>query len=241
MKVSNTILLVTFCVATAGLFGSNYVIKKEYDKIDKTDPYWNYKKVTDKPFEHLVINGGNVSNIVFEQSPNAYVKVMKEWRGSSDGSVKSDVRNDTLYLDFDNHFVDIYEKYWLQNVVPVRISSSALLSVNGNATKLIIDKFNHPALCIDLRGDSKIQVNCFTTHFNEIVVNQKDSSLVTFTVSKELFVADSIKVAKVNATGSGTSLLNLRTATIDSLTLHLTDDASIALNGATLKKWGKLE
>jgi hypothetical protein len=60
-------------------------------------------------------------------------------------------------------------------------------------------------------------------------------------VSKELFVADSIKVAKVNATGSGTSLLNLRTATIDSLTLHLTDDASIALNGATLKKWGKLE
>lgn len=237
MKLSNTILLVSLSVGIAGLFGSNYVMKKEFDKIDKTDPYWTYKKVEEKPFKHLVVKGGNISNIFFEQSPHSFVKVMKNWRGASDGSVKTRVVNDTLYLDFDNRFVDIYEKYWLRDVVPVRISTPSLVTAEGSNTKLVIDKFNQPTLKIDVNGDSKIQVNCFRTHFDRIDVNQKDSSLVAFTVSEELYLPDSIKIDQVVAKGSGTSLLNLRTATIDSLQINLTDAASIALSGYSLKKW----
>jgi hypothetical protein len=145
--------------------------------------------------------------------------------------------NDTLYLDFDNRFVDIYEKYWLRDVVPVRISTPSLVTAEGSNTKLVIDKFNQPTLKIDVNGDSKIQVNCFRTHFDRIDVNQKDSSLVAFTVSEELYLPDSIKIDQVVAKGSGTSLLNLRTATIDSLQINLTDAASIALSGYSLRKW----
>jgi hypothetical protein len=237
MKLSNTILLVSLLTGVAGLFGSNYVMKKEFDKIDKTDPYWTYKKVEEKPFKHLVINGGNISNIFFEQSPHSFVKVMKNWRGANDGSIKTRISNDTLYLTFENRFADIYEKYWLREVVPVRISTPSLISAEGSNTKLVIDKFNQPTLKIELNGDSKIQVNCFRTHFDKIEVDQKDSSLVAFTVSKELFLPDSININKVVAKGSGTSLLNLRTATIDSLQLNLTDAAAIALSGYSLKKW----
>ena len=237
MKLSNTILIASLTIGVAGLFGSNYLMKKEFDKIDKTDPYWTYKKVEDRPFTHLVITGGNVSNIVFEQSAHSFVKVMKNWRGADDGSVKTTVHNDTLYINFANRFEDIYEKYWLQNVVPVRISAPLLASAEGSNTKLVIDKFDAPDFRIRLRGDSKIQVNSFTTHFQNIEVEQSDSSLVAFTVSKELFLPDSIKVDNVIAKGSGTSLLNLRTATIDSLKLNLTDAASIALSGYSLRKW----
>ena len=237
MKLSNIILLASFSAGIACLFGSNYVMKKEFDKIDKSDPYWTYRKLEDKPFRHLVINGGNVSNIFFEQSPHSFVKVMTNWRGSNDGSVKTRISNDTLFLNFANRFEDIYEKYWLRDVVPVRISAPALISAEGNNTKLVIDKFNQPSLKLGLTGDSKIQVNCFTTHFNKIEIEQKDSSLIAFTVSKELFLPDSIKVDQVIVKGSGTSLLNLRTATIDSLQINLTDAASIALSGYSLKKW----
>ena len=237
MKLSNTILLVSLSAGIAGLFGSNYVMKKEFDKIDKTDPYWAYKKVEEKPFRHLVINGGNISNIFFEQSPHSFVKVMKNWRGADDGSVKTRIVNDTLYLNFSNRFIDIYEKYWLRDVVPVRISTPSLVSAEGSDTKLVIDKFNQPTISIDLNGDSKIQVNCFRTHFDRIDVEQRDSSLVAFTVSEELFLRDSIKIDQVVVRGSGTSLLNLRTATIDSLQLNLTDEASVALSGYSLRKW----
>jgi hypothetical protein len=237
MKLSNIILLTSLSIGIGGLVGANYVMKKEFDKIDKTDPYWTYKKIEDKPFTHLVINGGNISNIIFEESPHFFVKVMNNWRGSNDGSVKAKVTNDTLYLDFTNRFQDIYEKFWLRDVVPVRISAPQLVSANGSNTKLVIDKFNQPELKIALDGDSKIQVNCFRTHFDRIEVNQKDSSLVAFTVSKELFLPDSINIGEVVARGSGTSLLNLRTATINSLQLDLTDAASIALSGYSLRKW----
>jgi hypothetical protein len=237
MKLSNVILLTSLCIGIVGLIGSNYVMKKEFDKIDKTDPYWNYWKIEDKPFRHLVIHGGNISNIIFEESPHSFVKVMNNWRGSGDGSVKAKVVNDTLYIDFSNRFVDIYEKFWLRDVVPVRISAPHLVSADGKDTKLVIDKFNQPELKINLNGDSKIQVNSFRTHFDRIEVNQNDSSLVAFTVSKELFLPDSINISQVIAYGSGTSLLNLRTATIDSLHLDLTDAASIALSGYSLKKW----
>lgn len=237
MKLSNTILLVSLGIGIAGVFGSTYVLKSEYNKIDKTDPYWNFKKMLDQPFQHLVINGGNVSNVVFEESPHPYVKIMKAWRGADDGSVRSHVNNDTLYVDFDNRYGDLYEKYWLQGVVPVRISAPILKSIKGTNTKLVVDKFNQPDLKIDLHGGSKIQINCFRTSFNTIDVSQADSSLIAFTVSGELFIQDSIKINSVVAVGSGTSLLNLRTATIDSLRVELTNNASIALNGYSLTKW----
>ena len=237
MKLSNTILITSLAIGISGLFGSNYIMKNEFDRIDKTDPYWTYKKIEDRPFRHLVITGGNISNILFEQSPHSFVKVMTNWRGSGDGSVKANVVNDTLYLDFANQSSDIYEKYWLRDVVPVRISTPSMISVDGSNTKLVVDKFNQPTFKIGLKGDSKIQVNCFRTHFDRLEIEQRDSSLVAFTVSKELFVPDSIKVNHVIADGSGTSLLNLRTATIDSLQVHLADAASIALNGYSLKKW----
>lgn len=236
MKLSSTILLVALSAGTAGIFGSNYILKKEYERLDKSDPYWNYSKVQDKPFRHVVIKGGNISNIVFEESAVSYVKLLNEWRGSHDGSVQSRLASDTLYLDFSNTYVDMYEKYWLQSVVPVRLSSPALRSVNGINTKLVLDKFNQPTISIALRGDSRVQINSYRTSFDEINVNQQDSSLITFSVSKELFVPDSIHVKHVIASASGTSLLNLRTATIDSLDLRLTNAASIAISGYSLNK-----
>src|SRR5205085_3898781 len=102
MKWSNLILIISLVSAVGGIFASNILIKREFDMIDKSDKYWNFIKLTDKPFRHISITGGNVSNIVYEQSPYNAVKVMREWHGSSDGTVKADVINDTLKIVFLN-------------------------------------------------------------------------------------------------------------------------------------------
>jgi hypothetical protein len=212
-------------------------MKGEYDRIDKSDKYWNYIKFTDKPFKHIRITGGNVSNIVYEQSPHSVVKVMRAWHGSEDGTVKAVVANDTLTIDFANGYKDIYEKYWLRDAVTVRISGPVLESVNGADTKMVLNKFDQPALKVDLKGNSRLVVNSYRTHFDRLDVNQGDSSLTTIAMSSETFTNDIIRIKEVNAIGRNVSLLNLRSVSVEHLNLDMADSASVALSGYTLDKW----
>ena len=237
MKWSNTILITALLTGLAGLFGSNALIKKVYESIDKSDKYWNFKKLTDQPFKHIRITGGNVSNIVYDQSPQSSVKVLPEWHGSDDGTVKAMVKNDTLVIDYANTYRDIYEKHWLRDAVTVRISGPEVKSVTGSDTRLMLNKYNQPALKVDLSGNSRLVVNSYRTQFEKLDVNLSDSSLTTISMSDETFTKDIIKIDEVNATGRGMSLLNLRSSSIERLHLDLADSASVALSGYTLTKW----
>lgn len=49
MKVSTTILLVTLVFLVTAMFASNIILKKEYDKVDKSDLYWTYAKYLKSP------------------------------------------------------------------------------------------------------------------------------------------------------------------------------------------------
>lgn len=232
-------MLSTLSLGVFGIVGSNLVLKNAYDRLDKSDPYWNYTKVSNEPFHHLSITGGNVTNIVYEESPTSFVKVLSAWRGVSDGSVNTHVKNDTLFLNFSNVYRDIYEKYWFMDVIPVRLSSPRLLTVNGHDTKIVIDKFNGADIKVNLTGNSKLQVNSYRLHLNRLELNQSDSSLITFTTSRQLFTPDVMTINEVVAKGSGTSLLNLRSSGIENLQLELTDSAAVALSGYSLDKWKK--
>ena len=237
MKWSNVILSGYLVTGLAGIFGSNAIMKKEYDRIDKSDKFWNYTKFTDKPFKHIRITGGNVSNIVYEQSPHSAVKVMQAWHGSTDGTVKAVVSNDTLTIYFANGYKDLYEKYWLRDAVTVRISGPLVESVTGFDTKLVLNKFDQPSLKVDLKGNSRLVVNSYRTHFDRLDVNQGDSSLTTIAMSNETFTNDIIRIKEVNAIGRSVSLLNLRSVSVEHLNLDMADSASVALSGYTLDKW----
>ena len=106
MKLSSVILLVTFILLVTAMFASNILLKKEYDKIDKSDIYWTYAKILQQPFKHLKIEGGNVTNIAYEQSKNSSVRVAKDWYGYEKGLVKTYIKNDTLFVKFPNSYKD---------------------------------------------------------------------------------------------------------------------------------------
>ncbi len=89
MKLSSAILLVTFILLITAMFASNLLLKKEYDKVDKSDLYWTYGKILQQPFRHIKIEGGNITNIAFEQSANPSVRIFKNWGGFERRSVKN--------------------------------------------------------------------------------------------------------------------------------------------------------
>lgn len=236
MKWSNIFLTTLGAAALTGIIGSNYILKQVYNRTDKSDPYWNFKKILDGPFHHLKINGGNISNIVYEQGDKHSVKILSAWRGATDGSVKTSINDDTLTIDFLNHYKDLYEKFWLRDQVTVRISAPELISVTGNDTKLLLNKFNRPSLNIYAAGNTKLLINTYRNQFDSVNVVQRDSSLAYMVKSEDIIGPNILTIDKLTADCSGNSLLNLRSSVIEHLDLKMSDSASIALSGATLDK-----
>jgi hypothetical protein len=199
MKISSVILLVTFLLLVTAMFASNILLKKEYDKVDKSDLYWTYGKISQQPFKHLKIDGGNVSNIAFEQSANSSVRLFKNWDGYDKGTVKAFVKNDTLFLTFPNTFQNQNEKQWLKNITPVRIFSPELLSIEGMDTNLELFKLKQKSITIHLSGKSKLEVESYLSNLDSLTILQKDSSQVVFEMSPDVMHAEEPKTAEKTA------------------------------------------
>ena len=195
MKLSTAILLVTFIFLVTAMFASNILLKKEYDKVDKNDLYWTYGKILEQPFKHLKIEGGNVTNIAYEQSKNASVRVFKHWDGYEKGIVKTFVRNDTLFVKFPNTYKDEGEKQWLKWNTLVRIFSPELLSVDGSDTDFGLFKLRQKNLNISLSGKSKLEVESYLYDFDTLNISQKDSSEVVIEMSPDLMTSDPATLA----------------------------------------------
>ncbi|MGI8636648.1 MAG: hypothetical protein ACR2KZ_14725 [Segetibacter sp.] len=186
MKLSSAILLVTFMLLITAMFASNLLLKKEYDKVDKSDLYWTYAKILQQPFRHLKIEGGNITNIAFEQSSNPSVRIFKNWGGFEKGSVKTFVKNDTLFVNFPNNIENQNEKQWLRNITPVRIFCPELLSVTGFDTNFELFKLQQKSISINLSGKSRLEVESYLSNLDTLNISQRDSTQVVFEMSPEL-------------------------------------------------------
>ena len=223
-------------LAIAGLFVSNSILKSEYEKVDKTDMYWTYGKILEQPFSHISIDGGNITKIAFEQSPIASVKVLKDWHGYGDKTVKTIVKNDTLFLKFPNTYRDIFEKNWMGWNTLVRVFSPQLLSFTGNDTKFEMFKTKQKNMSVSLTGKSQFEMESMSTEMDSLYIVQRDSSAVVFEMSPDYKITESFHVKNVDANIQGVSVLDLGHAQIDSLKLSIADSSAVLLSGGTLKK-----
>ena len=236
MKLTTKILLAMLLLFTLGLFASNMILKKEYDKTDRNDIYWTYEKILEQPFKYLNIQGGNVTNIAYEQSKIASVRVFKDWDGYRKGKVTAHVKNDTLYIMFPNTYKDHYEKQWLQWNTLVRIFSPELLAVNGVDTKLEMFKLKQKNLKVSMSGKSSFEVESMDPDFDSLNISGKDSSEIQIEMSPDYQTSESFHVKSVSATLRHVSVLDIGHAQIDSLKLNVEDSSAVLLSGGTLKK-----
>ena len=178
MKWSTRIIFTLLILLVAGLFLSNIVLKKEYNQMDKSDTYWNYGKILEQNFKYVKIEGGNLTNIAFEQSEHCTVRVLHNWQRIRPNPINTYVQNDTLYLKFTYTTKDEGEKNWMRWLTLVRVFSPQLLSIEGNNTNFTMFKLKQKNINVSMSGKSKFEVESFITSFDTVNVSQKDSSEV---------------------------------------------------------------
>ncbi len=257
MKFTSKILLGILILVIGELLCSNIILKKEYDKIDKTDIYWTYENVLSQPFKYLKITGGNGTRIAFEQSPKYSVRILQEWKRYHGGEIKAHVTNDTLYIDFDFVPANIYDKFWMKGITAVRIFSPELLSVDGFNTNFEMNKMKQKSINVNITGRSKFELESLVPSLDSLIIAQKDSSEVVFEMAPEYHTTimtdpkrvgisvttteqvnsnEGMSVNSLIATVTGNSLLDIGHAQIQSLQVHIADSSGIILSGGALKK-----
>lgn len=266
MKLTTRILVSLFILMIAGLLASNMILKKQYDAIDKSDIYWTYNKVFQQPFKYLNIKGGNETSILYEQSSRPSVRLLQDWTMYFKGHVKTSVRNDTLFLDFDYVPASPYEKFYLQTVTPVRIFSPELLSVTGINTNFEMQKLKQKGINVDISGRSRFEVESMYPELDSINIKQSDSSSVTFEMSpdyrkqqpqgvlqfhnqagiavpfedqRQNAFDENMQINSVTAAVKDHSILDIGHAQIKNLDINVSDSSAIILSGGALKKTKK--
>jgi hypothetical protein len=235
MKLSSKILAMMLGAFVICLFVSNVILKKQYDSTDKSDYYWNYNKISTTPFKYLKIDGGNVTNIVFEQQKNCSVRVLDYWGGYDKDSVKTYVSGDTLHLQFVKSPTDLYKKSWMETNVLVRIAAPQLLAIDGYNTNFELAKLDQKELQINLTGKSRIEIESNTHNFDKLSINQRDSSQVIFEMNPDLKQSPIINVKNVAVKMQGVSLLDIGHMNVDNLQLDVTESSAVILSGHNLK------
>ena len=185
MKLSSKILLAMLILLVSGLLMSNIVLKKEYNKIDKSDLYWNYTTVFSKPFKYIKIDGGNITHIAFEQSKKYSVRVLNVWKRDHPQLLQSVVKNDTLFLKFIYAPDNQNEKNWMKLATVVRVFSPELLSVEGFNTKFGMFKLKQKSISVNMSGKSEFEVESMIPDMDSIDVIQRDSAAVEFEMSPD--------------------------------------------------------
>ena len=239
LKLSTLILIIMMVLVVISVFATNMVFKNEYNKRDKNDLYWNYDKILEKPYKYLKIDGGNITNIIFEPSANPSVRVLKQWNYRKQNSISAYVKNDTLYLNFSNKYGNMNEKYWMQSEVLVRLFAPQLLAVDGTETNFELQKMKQKNFNISLKGKSRLEVETYNPDFDTLNVTQSDSSQVIFEMSPDLKASPVMNFKNVTANMTGYTLLDVGRGYIDHMKLNISDSSAVILSGRSLKTSSK--
>ncbi|WP_146616231.1 GIN domain-containing protein [Chitinophaga dinghuensis] len=255
MKLTSKILIGLLLLLCCGIMLSASMFKNEYERNDKGELYFLYGTIQDQPFSHLVIIGGNASNIVYEPSAKPSVRVFKRWNGYHDKRITTIVRNDTLYLDFPGTYADLNEKMQMKNTAIVRIFSPELKSVTAANTNLQLLKLKQKTLAVSVSGNSNFEVESLIADFEDVSIKATDTTGIVFEMSPDLKKSgsalsrqgemeiaadkkgwDAFHIKNLHATVSGHSFVDVGHAQIDSVDLHVSDSSAVVLSGGTMHK-----
>ena len=254
-------------VLIAAMLAANVKMKTEYDIVDKHDLHWNYHKVLDQHFRYLRIEGGNQTNIAFEQSPNCSLRVLNDWYRGHDKLFDAFVHNDTLVINFTYQSNDFGEKWWMKYMTLVRIFSPELRVVSGNNTNLEMFKLKQKSLRVSMAGKSKFEVESFIPAFDSLDIKAKDSAELVFEMSPEykpataigqpgkkmvlpmgrdqpipdpgqvLASTESMSIQSLKAELLGYTLLDVGHAQVQHIQLNVADSAGLILSGGALRRY----
>lgn len=153
MKTSNILILVTSFLFLSVTLCSNFVLKKQFDQIDKNDPYYGFSKDPIKPFHYIRLTGKGFGLTEIAQGPKSEIRMITEAK-----YLEWKVSGDTLVVT--------YKADWNQGYI-----------TRGGAYG------NNPSVYItapQLKGIMSDEIRCKVTNFKfqDLFVNQKGDGLL---------------------------------------------------------------
>ncbi len=237
MKLSAKLLFTLLFLVMAGMLATNFVLKNEYDRIDKSNPYWTFEKMLEQPFRHLKIEGGNNNLVVFEPAPLASVRVDKKWIGPEEENVRAEVRNDTLFIRIPFKYDPDDARYRSGRQILARIFSPELLSIEGRNTALVMNKLDQASLDIRLSGKSTCTVESIRRSLDSVRIFQSDSTRLEFNMSPNIKGPKQMYIRSMSAEVMGNSRLDINRTEVGDIRLETSEKAVVELTGKVLKKY----
>ena len=234
MKKSSLMLFILLGAFIICLVGTDFILKSEYNKIDKTDPFWNYTKLSKGSFHHLKLLDGNVTRIGFIPSPHASVGVLSYWEHAADGRVQTKIADDTLFVEVGKRDEGNGIKDWMRNHTLITITCPELRSVTAVNTNLDVDKLNQKSISLDIAGKSRVEVESYNTDFDSVSVYQRDSTEVIFEMADDIKSSGAMNLKTLCADVQNRSLLDVGHFRIQNLHQTIGDTSGIILSGYTL-------
>ena len=134
MKTSNLLLIGILSFLFIAMIGVDLSLKKEFEAIDRDDPFYGYSKEPLKPFKYVKLTGTNF--ILTQIQPGEKFEIRKgKFEGyAGNSTMKWEVVSDTLFVTYDkgkdyNPYFDVYQA--LNQGVGIYILAPELLGINS--------------------------------------------------------------------------------------------------------------
>lgn len=222
MKTGNLFLISLCLVIVTGIYATNVFLKKEYQKIDLTDPYKNYVSVTFASYSVLDISGSNGYPIEIVHKKTNDVKVLR----SRLDHFKSTLRNDTLFIQFTGSNIPMAQRFNSKVPAGIIIENNELSSVINSNMHARVTDFSIQKLKLSLKGNSLTEIN--NCNLNTMDIDMKNSSQIEFLNTNTV---DSLYLTMEN-----TSIARLETIEFKTIKQSLSDSIFFVLSKETFNR-----
>lgn len=210
-----------------GLFLSNYQLKKKFDKIDTSDPYWNYPIRETGDFHHVQIVGGNLLRskiIAGDKNQVMREENLKDW-------LTAEVKDDTLYVDYSDHVETTRKKdAQVLSSFDIYIIVKELHSVNLKETNAELETNTPELLEIILSNNSSADLRKIKAGSS---VNVTMDSACFFGIYKQN--EDLLSLNNLDITSTGESTVVLSNISVRSGKIKLNHKTKITADAGLLK------
>ena len=216
-KWSSRLLVTLVVVLVASVFGSSFLLKREYDLVEKEPQgrFQGYKKLVNQSFTHIKAKDGQLlGQIQFETGNEASVFVKERDKDLTKWANNIFVKNDTLFLDFDRDATNKMNEYGSRTVF-VCITAPNIQSIVADNSHITADYWGQKSMTVSLSNGSFFEIE-------SMIDSMKFCKISLFKASN--FNIDDYK-------------LNKKKVDIQLLEADLKDSCALHLGGAIIKNF----
>lgn len=204
MKNSNKLLIILLAVSLFAVIGSGFSLKARFEKLDRNDPYFSYKKESVKPFKHVKMTGnffgytqiqpGKTFEIRMADFRNYSIKPKITWTINGDTlhvhyetSEKKSPYNDKIYWGAPQVLIIAPQLSGVQSnglTSKIRGWQNGTMSVNQTGYGILFSDNHFDDLFIDLKAGGNLNFEAKNLLGNTKIIVNDTSSLI---VDKNIF------------------------------------------------------